>query len=191
MGQMNYKKIYAIKKQNENRILKVNPDVNNESGIYILTREEGGFKYGYVGQAIHILERLGNHLSGYQHIDLSLKKHKFFSLENPTGWMIGFENYPIDKLDEMEQAIILAYANKGYQLRNKTSGSQGQGKEQIAEFRPTKGYHDGLKQGRKNLAKELKHIIDLHLVIDVKKQGNKNHEKALAKFLDLIDISEE
>lgn len=188
---MNYKKIYAIKKQNENRILKVNPEVNNQSGIYMLTRVENGFAYAYIGQSVNLLERLGNHLNGYQHIDLSIKKHKLFSLENPTGWMIGFKNYPVDKLDEMEQTIILAYANKGYQLLNKTSGSQGEGKQKIANFKEKKGYQAGLHQGRKNLAKELKHIIDLHLVVDVKKQGNKNHEKALAKFLDLIDISEE
>ena len=47
-----------------------------------------------------------------------------------------------------------ALADGGYQLRNKTSGSQGEGKSQIAEYKAVKGYRDGLEQGRKNLAKE-------------------------------------
>ena len=44
-----------------------------DSGIYVFTRQENGFKYAYVGQAKHILTRLAQHLNGYQHIDLSIK----------------------------------------------------------------------------------------------------------------------
>lgn len=35
--------------------------------------DENGFRYAYIGQAVHILTRLAQHLVGYQHIDLSLK----------------------------------------------------------------------------------------------------------------------
>ena len=72
---MNYRQIKAIEQKNKQRILAVCSNVTETSGIYILIREENGFKYAYVGQAKHLLTRLAQHLSGYQHIDLSIKKH--------------------------------------------------------------------------------------------------------------------
>ena len=47
----NWKQLKAIEAKNKKRILAVCPDVNDESGVYILTRYESGFKYAYVGQA--------------------------------------------------------------------------------------------------------------------------------------------
>ena len=120
---MNYKQIYAIKKANEERILKVCPNCPNTSGIYFLLREEDGFKYAYIGQAVRLRERLGSHLSGYQHIDLSIKKHGLWSEENPTGYKVHFLEFAENLLDEMEQKYIKQYANAGYQMRNATSGS--------------------------------------------------------------------
>lgn len=193
LGYNNYKNIARakiIEKKNKERLLKVNKKLDEESGIYFLTRvDEDGFKYAYIGQAKHILTRLAQHLVGYQHIDLSLKKHKLYDVsKNPCGWKINFLHYPSSKLDEMEQYYIKEYALKGYQLRNKTSGSQGKGKSQIDEYRPTKGYRDGLAQGRKNLAKELKNIIDKHLTISLRedKKNNKVSKKAYEKFNDLL-----
>ena len=81
---MNYKQIYAIKKANEEKILKVCPDCPNTSGIYFLLREESGFKWAYIGKARNLLSRLAGHLNGYQHIDLSLKKHGLYSEDNKT-----------------------------------------------------------------------------------------------------------
>ena len=69
---VNYRQIKAIEQKNKERILKVRPNVPNTSGIYIFFREENDIKYAYVGQAKHLLSRLAQHLSGYQHIDLSL-----------------------------------------------------------------------------------------------------------------------
>ena len=189
----NYNKlrqIKAIEKKNKEKILKVNPNLNEQSGIYFLTREEDGFKYAYIGQALHILTRLAQHLVGYQHIDLSLKKHGLYSNDNINGWKIDFTNYDKAELDEQEQYWIKEYANQGYQLRNKTSGSQGKGKAKIDDYKPAKGYRDGLEQGRKNLAKELKHIIDTHLVVELKdeKKNNKVSQKALEKFYELLEI---
>lgn len=134
------------------------------------------------------MQRLAQHLVGYQHIDLSLKKHGLYSDDNPHGWKIGFLNFPISELDKQEQHYIKAYADYGYQLRNKTSGSQGEGKAQIDEYRPQKGYRDGIKQGRKNLARELSSIAEKHLEIRLKpeKQGNKVSEKQYEKFMTLI-----
>lgn len=183
MDYKNYKQRLAIESKNKKRWLAVNPNLNDQSGIYILTREEDGFKYAYIGQAKHILIRLAQHLVGYQHIDLSLKKHGLYSDDNQTGWKVGAINYPIEELDEKEQFYILKYAQYGYQLRNKTSGSQGEGKKQIDEYRPQKGYRDGLKQGYKNASKEIANLFDKHLEYKTKSEKpNKNQEKAKEKF---------
>lgn len=192
-NRQNIARVKAIEQKNRKRLLAVNPRLDDESGIYFLTREdENGFRYAYIGQAVHIMQRLCGHLVGFQHIDLSLKKHGLYSADNPCGWKVNFMHYPKSQLDEQEQYWIKQYADKGYQLRNKTSGSQGEGKAKIDDYRPQKGYYDGLKQGRHNLAKELSHIIDKHLVISVKpeKKGNKVSEKQFEKFKELLKESE-
>jgi len=91
-------------------------------------------------------------------------------------------------LDKMEQLWIKQYADKGYQLRNKTSGSQGEGKAQIADYRPQKGYRDGLKQGRINLARELSSIAEKHLKIEIRddKKNNKISQRQFEKFKELL-----
>lgn len=186
---MNYKQIYAIKKANEERILKVCPNCPNTSGIYFLLREENGFRFGYIGQAKHILDRLASHLSGYQHIDLSIKKHGFYSAENPTGYKVHFLEFAENLLDEMEQKYIKQYANAGYQMRNATSGSQGVGKKGLDNARPTRTYYDGLSQGYKNAQKEVAHLFNLHLDYKTKSdKPNKNQQKALQKFKDFLEV---
>ena len=186
---LNVRKAKEIEYANKKRMLSVNSSLDEESGIYFLTRmDEEGLKYAYVGQAKHLLSRLAGHLSGYQHIDLSLKKHGLYSADNPYGWKVGFLHFPETILDEKEQLYIKLYAQEGYQLRNKTSGSQGSGKKQIDEYRPQKGYYDGLKQGKKNLAKELSNIIEKHLEISLKesKKGNKVSIRQFEKFKELL-----
>ena len=183
----NMTQVKAIEAKNKKKLLDVNNSLDENSGIYFLTRvDENNIKYAYIGQAKHILTRLAQHLVGYQHIDLSLKKHGFKSLENPYGWKIDFLVFPELKLDEMEDYYIKTYAQKGYQLRNKKLGGQCSGNDKIDEYRPAKGYRDGIKQGRKTLAKELSHIIDTHLIISLKKDS-KVSEKALDKFKYLLD----
>ena len=186
----NVRRAKAIEHKNKKRLLEVNRDLDEESGIYFLLRtDEDGIRYAYIGQAKRILTRLAQHLVGYQHIDLSLKKHGLYSDKNPYGWGINFLHFPISELDEKEQHYIKQYSQAGYQLRNKTSGSQGAGKKQIDEYRPQKGYYDGIAQGKKNLAKELSHIIDKHLVVSLKeeKKNNKVSIKAFEKFNDLLN----
>lgn len=186
----NLKKAKSIEYANKKRLLKVNPNLDEKSGIYFLTRtDEDGINYAYIGQAKHIITRLAQHMVGYQHIDLSLKKHGLYSEDNIFGWKIGFMHFTQEKLDEMEQFYIKKYAQAGYQLRNKTSGSQGAGKKQIDEYRPQKGYYDGLKQGKKVLARELTNIIEKHLKISLKegKENNKVSMKAFGKFNDLLN----
>ena len=185
----NLRKAKAIEAKNKKRLLVLNPNLDEGSGIYFLVRkDENGIKYAYIGQAKHLLTRLSQHLSGYQHIDLSLKKHGLYSSENVYGWKIGFLHFQISELDFMEKKFIQMYSNNGYQLRNKTAGGQGEGKTQIDDYRPAKGYRDGIAQGRKNLAKELTNIIDKHLCISLKeeKKNNKVSIKAFEKFNDLL-----
>lgn len=186
---MNYKQVKAIEYKNKKRLLEVNPHLDERSGIYIMLRvDENGIKYAYIGQAKHLLTRLAQHLVGYQHIDLSLKKHGLYSVENQEGWKVGFVHCKESDLDAMEQEMIKSYAKSGYQLRNKTAGGQGEGKTQIDEYRPAKGYRDGLLQGKISLARELSHIIDKHLVISLRedKKNNKVSIKALDKFWSLL-----
>ena len=185
----NWRQLKAIESKNKQRILAVCPDVNDESGIYILTRYESGFKYAYVGQAKRLLTRLVQHLSGYQqHIDLSIKKHGLYSDTNPTGWQIEYANCPEEQLDNNERLLISDYANRGYQLRNKTAGGQDGGKFGIADNRPAKGYHDGLQQGYENARKEIKHLFDLYLTaVITANKPTKRHENALQKFYDFIN----
>lgn len=186
---VNYRQIKAIEQKNKERILKLQPTVPETSGIYIFLRAEDGFKYAYVGQAKHLLTRLAQHLSGYQHIDLSLKKHGLYSEDNESGWRLIWRSFPEDELDEMEQYYIKEYADAGFQLRNKTSGSQGQGKRGIAENRPSKGYYDGLAQGYKNAQKYVANLFDKHLVYGKKSdKPNKNQEKAMAKFAEFLQV---
>jgi hypothetical protein len=189
---VNYKQIYAIKKANEERILKVCPNCPNTSGIYFLLREEDGFKYAYIGQAVKLRERLASHLSGYQHIDLSIKKHGLWSEENPTGYRVHFLEFAENLLDEMEQKYIKQYANAGYQMRNATSGSQGVGKRGLNNARPTRTYYDGLAQGFKNAQKEVAHLFKLHLDYKTKSdKPNKNQQKAAQKFKDFLESENE
>lgn len=188
----NFKQIKVIENANKKRLLEVNPELDEGSGIYFLTRtDEDGIKYAYIGQAKHILTRLAQHLAGYQHIDLSLRKHGLYSSNNVNGWKVGFLHYLEDMLDEKEQHYIKQYAQNGYQLRNKTSGSQGEGKRQIDEYRPQKGYYDGLQQGKKVLVRELNNIISKHLVISLRedKKNNKVSIKAFNKFNELLNES--
>ena len=191
----NYKNIArekAIEQKNRDKLLEINPGLKDVCGIYFLTRRsEENINYFYIGQASKsILGRLEQHLSGYQHIDLSIKKRGFYSADNPYGWKIGFREYPQDELDKWEQYWILEYQKHGYQCRyNKTGGGQGAGKEKINEYRPAKGYRDGIRQGKMSLARELSHIIDKHLVISIQpgKENNKVSIRALEKFKTLVD----
>ena len=183
---MDFRQVKAIENANKKRITEIFGKIPEESGIYILTRQEDGFKYAYIGQAKHILTRLAQHLNGYQHIDLSLKKHGFISSENPNGWDINFIRCDVLELDKREQYFIKMYANGGWQLRNKTAGGQGEGKAVFDTAKQPKTYTEGKAYGRKQVLAEIKHIVDLHLVVTVKKD-NKNDKKALDKFFRLIN----
>lgn len=186
MNKQNVIQAKRIETQNKQRWLEVNPFLENKSGIYILTREdENGFKYAYIGQAKRVLARLAQHLVGYdQHIDLSLRKHGLWSDDNPHGWFAIATYYPEYELDIREQIAIKQHADLGFQLRNKTSGSQGKDKVGIAENKPSKGYYDGKKQGRSDITKELRQVVK-YLQITPQNDG-KLANRMLQKFWEII-----
>ena len=184
----------AIENENKKKLLKLNPELNDESGIYFFLREdENGFRFAYIGQAVKILTRLASHMTGYeQHIDLSLRKHKLYDEQkNPHGWRVEFLNFPISELDEKEKYYIKLYADKGYQLRNVSVGGQGSERDsgQIGERKPAKGYYDGLLQGKKVLARQLSSIAEKHLKIEIRedKKNNKVSQKQFEKFKELMN----
>lgn len=193
---MNYQNIArakAIEQENKKRLLNLNPKLNDKSGIYFLLREdENGFKYAYIGQAVHTLSRLASHLVGYeQHIDLSLKRHKLYDKEKkPYGWRVEFLNFPESQLDEKEKYYIKLYADKGYQLRNVSLGGQGENRASgsIGERKAPKGYMQGIQQGKKVLARELSYIAEKHLKIEIRddKKHNKVSQKQYEKFMELL-----
>lgn len=190
----NYRQVYAIEKKKKERLLKVNPKLNDKSGIYFLLREdENGFKYAYIGQAVHVISRLASHLSGYQqHIDLSIRSHGLYDAEkNPYGWRVEFMNLPASQLDEAEKKYIRLYADKGYQLRNVSLGGQGENRASgsIGERKAPKGYMQGIQQGKKNLARELSNIAEKHLKIEIRddKKHNKLSQKQYEKFKFLMN----
>lgn len=194
----NYRQVFAVEKKNKDRLLKVNPKLNDKSGIYFLLREdENGFKFAYIGQAVHVISRLASHLSGYQqHIDLSIRSHGLYDAEkSPYGWRVEFMNLPVSKLDEAEKKYIRLYADKGYQLRNVSLGGQGENRSSgsIGERKLPKGYMQGIQQGRKNLARELSSIAEKHLEIRLKaeKEHNKVSQKQYEKFMNLLKVGED
>ena len=193
----NIAKAKAIEKQNRELLLRLNPKLNDRSGIYFLLREdENGFKFGYIGQAKHILQRLCSHLTGFQqHIDLSLRKHKLYDKDNnPYGWRVEFLNFPESQLDEKEKYYIKLYADKGYQLRNVSVGGQGSERDSgtIGERKPPKGYRDGILQGKRVLARQLSSIAEKHLKIEIRedKKHNKVSQKQYEKFMDLLKVGD-
>lgn len=172
--------------ENKRKLLEVNPYLEDKSGIYVFTRyDENGFKYAYIGQAQHVLTRLAEHLNGYnQHIDLSLRKHGLWGADKPYGWFVHATYCDESSLNEQEQLWIKRYAEQGFQLRNKTSGSQGKGKSGIADNKPAKGYYDGKKQGKSEVLKELRQVVK-YLQITPKNEGKLANRMA-QKFWEIV-----
>lgn len=193
MIKTDYRKIYAMKAEREKRIKSICPNITNASGVYVFWRvDEAGIQRGYCGQALHLLERCASHLAEYDHIALSLKKHKFYSDENPHGWKLWFMFCSQSELDAKEVAMIKHCADNGMQMYNITAGSQGKGKQVTGQYKQPKTYTQGVMQGRKTMARDLSHIIEKHLVVAIRadKQNNKVSEKQFEKFKELLKESE-
>jgi hypothetical protein len=193
MNKVNYKQIFARKAEAEKRLRLICPEAAvHQSGIYFYTREDLEGKHAYIGKAIDLCERTVSHMTGYeQRIDISIKPtHRgFYSKYNPSGWKLSVLYYPKDELDQWEQHWIARYRSSGVDLYNVESGGT-DGKTIIGERKSPKSYRDGLAQGRKNLAKELRHIIDTHHFEICPAKDNKITQKALEKFWELLEIED-
>ena len=194
MSNVNYKQIYARKAEAEKLLKQVCPEAAvHKSGIYFYTREDDDGKFAYIGKAVDLCERSISHINGYsQRIDISLKPKNrgFYSKHNPSGWKLNVLYYPKYELDKWEQHWIKHYQMAGVHLYNIESGGT-DGKTLIGERKPSRGYHDGLAQGRKSLAKDLAHIIKTHNFKIEPEKHNKVTEKALAKFWELLESESE
>lgn len=188
MANINYKKLFAIQKRLEEQVKKTCPQIQHKSGIYFYTREDEDGKYCYIGKSVDCLKRSISHLQGYQRIDLSLRKRGFYSSLNTTGWKLNVMYCPESDLDRLEQFYIEKYKNAGYEMYNVESGGT-TGKTIIGERKPTRGYRDGIKQGRKQLRKELNDIILKYLVVSPK-NDTKLAKRALDKFNSLLSEEE-
>lgn len=180
---MELRQIKAIEQANKQKLINAFPllNLNENSGIYIFTREENGIKYAYIGQAKHLLSRLAQHLSGYSHIDLSLKKRGLHSINNLNGWSLNIINCFEDELNDKEQIWIKRFADNGYQLYNKTVGGQLQGKNDLGD-REVRGYRSGVAIGYAKASKGIAKLFKSNLKVEINGKSNKNKEKALAKF---------
>jgi hypothetical protein len=179
---MNYRQIKAIEQKNKEKLISHFGNIPNTSGIYVLRRFDNGFKYAYIGQAKHLLTRLAQHLSGFQHIDISLKKHGLYSEENKTGWDITAFELNENLLDGHEQYYIKLYAGWGYQLYNHTTGSQGAGKKALGDPKERKGYNQGLHNGYIKAIKEVRNYFDKYLDFVIKGKTNKTKERKFEEF---------
>jgi hypothetical protein len=192
MGNVDYKALREKERQRESEILRLCPHAKHQSGIYMFFREsEQGFKFAYIGQATRsVLGRMAQHLNGYEtRIDLSIRKYGLWNeTDNPYGFKAGVVCYcDKDECDEKEQHFIKACADKGYQLLNVTTGSQGKGKTALSVNRPKKKtYRQGIEQGRKETQEFIAKLFEKNLVYGINGTPNATKEKALAKFEEFL-----
>lgn len=185
----NIAKAKAVEQKNKERLLKANPELNEDSGIYFLTRtDELGIRHAYVGLAHHVLTRLAQHLSNYQYIDNSIRKHGLYSEENPYGYKVNFLNCLETELEEKERYYITQYSLNGYQMKNRDTGG-GAGKKEIGDRKQPKTYREGIEAGKKSLARELSSIAEKHLKIEIRddKKNNKISQRQFEKFKELLN----
>jgi hypothetical protein len=188
---VNYRQAFAIKSDLEKQIKRICPNAQNKTGIYIMTREENGFKFAYVGQATKCLERLVAHLQGFdQWIDKSIKKHKLYSPQNPTGWKIGCLYFPENELDDKEQYYIRLYAQNGYQLRNVSGGGVGT-KFGVNDNKDNRGFFEGVGYGIEKTKKQVRLYFDKYLDFSIKGKPNKIKERKFKEFAEFLAPNEQ
>ena len=120
---------------------------------------------------------------------MSLKKHGFYSEDNPYGWKLAFKTCPKSDLDEREVATIKSFADDGFQMYNITAGSQSAGKLVTGQYKPPKTYRQGIQAGKLSLARELSSIVEKYLKIELKDEckGKKVPERQFEKFKELMN----
>lgn len=190
--QVNYAQVFAIKEKYQKQIQELCPQANTKSGIYVYTRVSAeNVRFFYCGQAKCLIERLCSHMTGYSHIDLSIKKWGLYNAEkNPYGWKIHILEYTKD-LDERERYWIKQYLDAGFQTRNKNLGGQNSGKVGLEDNKPSKTYRDGIVQGTKNTTEKVRVYFDKYLDATIKLPSNKTKERKLQEFKQFLEGNDE
>lgn len=188
---VNYSAIFDKIDKLKAQVKEICPTAKDKSGIYIIKREENGFRYAYVGQSLNVLTRLAQHLDGYtkpnaQHIDLSLRKRGLKTYTNPNGWEMGVLYCPTYELNAKEQYYVRLYANSGFQMLNKTSGSQNGDKFGINQNKDNRGYREGVADGEKRVIRRVKELFDKYLDYGIKEPSNKVKERKIKEFEKLL-----
>ena len=135
---------WAIQRANEKKVLRQNPRITQESGIYQFVRtNENKEMCVYIGQAKNLLQRIAAHLTVVNketHIDKSLQKHKLYDLQNPNGWRVFvIKKAAVNELDKWEKHYIDFYKNqKNVKLYNVTGGGQKDKAADVGERMPKK-----------------------------------------------------
>lgn len=189
--EVDYKAVFEKMDKLKAQVKKVCPMAQDKSGIYIIKREENGFRFAYVGQAKQVLTRLAQHLDGYtkpnaQHIDLSLRKRGLKTYTNPNGWEMGVLYCPEHELNAKEMYYVKLYANSGFQMLNKTSGSQDGDKFGINQNKDNRGYREGVADGEKKVIKRVSELFYKYLDYGIKEPSNKVKERKLKEFEELL-----
>lgn len=189
---VNYRQVFAEQNEIIKKINQLHPDMGHKSGIYFYLRtDETGKKFAYIGKALDLIKRTASHFRGWnQCIDGSLKKRGLWSENNPYGWKLHFIHFPENELNERESYFIDKYKNAGYEMYNIESGGDVD-TEDINERKPSRGYHDGLKQGYENARKEVAHWFELHLDYSIRGNPTLNKQKAYDRFTKFIKGDEE
>lgn len=182
MGNINYKQLFARQKEIE-KVLKIAcPTINNNSGIYFLTRKDEDKNYAYIGKGVDVLRRMVSHMQGYeQRVDISLRKRGLYGDSNELGWRLNVLYFPKEVLDEKERYYIEQYRNNGYIMYNIESGGT-INKEIIGERKSPKTYRDGVAYGELKAKRKIKELFEKYLNYSIKGQSNKIKEKKLNEF---------
>jgi hypothetical protein len=185
------KAVFAKQKQYEDIVKKACPSIDNKSGIYFYTRTDlvTGEKFAYIGLAKRLLSRCCQHMLGYQHIDISIRKRGLYSKENEGGWELNCLHFPEHLIEEKERFYIEQYQKANITLLNIEGGGR-QGKVDIAERKPAKTYTDGLCQGDKRTKRKVKEYFDKYLDFSVKLPSNKIKERKYNEFKEWLNNEE-
>ena len=185
---MEQKQLYAMKAYARKRILKLVPDMQNWSGIYVWHRRGAdGNTYFYAGQSVHLVDRSVSHIMQYDHLGLSIRKRGLCT-EKEGGWHLEYYYCDRSELDERERETIAAWIKSGGVPYNVTDGGQGTGKADIAERKAAKGYMDGIKAGYQKARKEVAHLFEKNLTFSINGKPGVNKQKAYDKFVAFISI---
>lgn len=204
---IDYQRVFKTRARHQYIIKELCPNAPSRPGIYLFWRiDENQFRHAYVGLASKsLLDRLAQHLGGFDtHIDLSLKSHGLYNYvydktkkvwvkkDNPYGYKIHILcECPESEVNEKEKYYIKLMADKGYQLKNVTSGSQDSTKCGMDINRPSKGYHEGVAYGTVKTTRKVKDFFDKYLDFTIKPPTNKIKERKFSEFTEFLNIDDE